>query len=202
MGTVQLSNNSLSSQLSFLLELDKLKSVLRRSYINKGVRRENSAEHSWHVAVSVMLLAEHANEDIDLMRTMKMMLIHDIVEIDAGDTIVYDNSDEAGKIERERKAAERIFGMLPDDQARELHELWIEFETRDTPEAKFAAAIDRIIPLLHNYHSKGKTWIEYGINAGQVRELNSHIRKGSEMLWNYISDIIDDSVMKGYLTNK
>ncbi len=192
----------LQQQISFLLELDKLKAVLRRSYINKGERRENSAEHSWHAGIAVMMLSEHANSEIDTMRTIKMMLIHDIVEIDAGDTFVYDKSDEAGKIERENRAADRIFGMLPDDQANELHDLWNEFEARTTPEAMFAAAIDRLLPLLHNYHSDGKAWIHHGITANQVRELNSHIRQGSETLWKYISNIIEDSVAKGYLIDK
>lgn len=152
--------------------------------------------------MAVMVLAEHANVEIDVMRTMKMMLIHDIVEIDAGDTLVYDKSDVAGKIGRERNAAVRIFGLLREVQALELHELWIEFEARATPEAKFAASIDRLLPLLHNYHSRGMTWKENNITADQVCAVNAHISQGSESIWEYMKSLIEDAVEKGFLKEK
>jgi putative hydrolases of HD superfamily len=192
-------NQRLQQQFQFLMELDKLKSVFRRSILSHEKRLENSGEHSWHVTVVAMLLYEYANEAVDLLKIMKMLLIHDVVEIDAGDTYIYDKVSNAGKVDRERKAAERIFGLLPEDQAREFRELWEEFENKETPEAKFAGSCDRLIPLLHNYHAKGHSWQEHGVEMSNVYEINQAIEKGSSLLWEAASKIIKESVEKGYL---
>jgi putative hydrolase of HD superfamily len=152
----------LEQQLGFILEVDKLKSVLRQTRLVDGSRRENDAEHSWEVAMMAVVLAEHAGAPIDLARVVRMLLIHDIVEIDAGDTFIYDEGARKTQVEREEQAAERLFGLLPDDQAVELRELWAEFEDLKTAESRFATAMDRLQPLLHNYHSGGAIWSKHG----------------------------------------
>ena len=189
----------LTRQIAFLLETDKLKSILRRSYLVNGTRRENSAEHSWHLSVMAMLLAEHANAPVDTLRVLKMLLVHDIVEIDADDTYCYNEVGMVDKAAREQSAADRIFGLLSPDQEQEMRGLWDEFEERETPEAKFAAALDRLMPLLHNYHTQGRSWQENGIVSRQVLERNAHIADGSEDLWRYVHALIEDAVAKGYL---
>jgi len=191
----------LDQQIGFILELDTLKSVLRRSYLLNNTRRENSAEHSWHLSAMALVLAEHANADIDQLRVLKMLLVHDIVEIDSGDTYIYDAAGNDTKAVREQEAAQRIFGLLPDDQKLELTQLWQEFEARETPEAKFAAALDRLMPLLHNYHTEGRSWREHGITKQQVLNLNRHIADGSQSLWEYAESLIDDAAAKGYLVD-
>lgn len=189
----------LERQIRFILEIDRLKSVLRRSYLVAGDRLENSAEHSWHVAVMAVLLAEHANCPVDASRVVKMLLVHDVVEVDAGDTYVYDRSGVAGKAEREARAAGRLFGILPEDQARELRGVWEEFEAGRTAEARFAAALDRLMPVLHNCFTAGRSWREHGITADQVIARNSAITDGSEKLWQYARALIADAVAKGNL---
>jgi len=189
----------LQRQIEFILEIDALKGVLRQSYLLSGARRENAAEHSWHVAVMAVVLAEHANEPVDAARVARMMLIHDIVEVDAGDTYVYDESGAAGKEERERAAADRLFGMLPADQAAELRALWEEFESCRTADARFAAALDRLMPVLHNVHAAGRSWREHGISANRVIARNSTMREGSEALWAYARSLIEGAVAKGHL---
>lgn len=191
----------LDQQIGFILELDTLKSVLRRSYLLNNTRRENSAEHSWHLSAMALVLAEHANADIDQLRVLKMLLVHDIVEIDSGDTYIYDTAGNDTKAVREQEAAQRIFGLLPDDQKLELTRLWQEFEARETPEAKFAAALDRLMPLLHNYHTEGRSWREHGITKQQVLNLNRHIADGSQSLWEYAESLIGDAAAKGYLVD-
>lgn len=187
-------------QLDFLREIDRLKTVLRQTVLTDKSRRENSAEHSWHLAVMAGLLQEHANEPgLDVGRVIRMVLIHDIVEIDAGDTFAYDTAGHADKAEREERAAERLFGLLPDDQRAEMMDLWREFEDRTTPEAKFAAALDRLQPMIHNYLTEGHTWRQHGITAGQVLARNRHIAEGSEALWRFAEQMINDAVDKGYL---
>ena len=195
-------NTRLDRQIAFILEIDKLKSVLRRSYLLNEDRHENSAEHSWHLSVMALVLAEHADAALDTLRVLKMLLVHDIVEIDSGDTYIYDAAGNDTKAEREQAAARRIFGLLPPDQGKELQALWQEFEARETPEAKFAAALDRLMPLLHNYHTEGRSWQEHGITKEQVLTLNRHIADGSEALWEYAEALIDDAAAKGYLTDK
>jgi putative hydrolase of HD superfamily len=151
-------NERLTQQIEFILEIDKLKQIIRRSYIISGERRENTAEHSWHLAILALILAEHANEPVDLLRVLKMVLVHDIVEIDAGDTFLFDTVGTLDKAEREQLAADRLFGLLPADQSSELRQLWQEFEPREPPESHFATALYRLIPLMLNYQCGGRTW--------------------------------------------
>ncbi len=185
-------------ELHFIVELDKLKSVLRRSIIGEG-RRENSAEHSWHFAMMAILLNEYANEPVDVLRVAKMALVHDIVEIDAGDTFVYDEAGESDKAEREQKAAERIFHLLPVDQAAEVRALWDEYEDRQTAESRFACAIDRLAPILLNYEKQGQMWRHYGVPASRVLSRNEPMKDGSARLWDYVRRLVADAVSKGYI---
>jgi 5'-deoxynucleotidase YfbR-like HD superfamily hydrolase len=194
-----MADERLEQQIRFILEIDALKGVLRRSYLLAGDRPENSAEHSWHVAVMAMLLAEHANEPVDTSRVVKMLLIHDLVEVDAGDTYVYDSAGAEAKAEREARAASRLYGMLPDDQGRELHALWEEFERGQTAEARFAAALDRLMPVLHNVHTAGRSWREHGITADRVIARNAAISEGSRELWEYARALIERAVADGHL---
>nr|BFE85534.1 hypothetical protein GCM10020093_081350 [Planobispora longispora] len=168
----------LHAQLSFAMEIDKLRRIVRRNTLLDGSRRENDAEHSWYVAMLAMVLAEHAPPGIDLDRVVAMLLVHDIVEIDAGDTFIYDASAVEAQLGIERKAADRIFGLLPEDQAERLRALWDEFEERATPEARFAKALDRIAPILANHHNEGGTWSLYKVTADQVLEKVKIIEEG------------------------
>lgn len=187
-------------QMDFVIEIDRLKQVFRQTYLMDETRKENDAEHSWHLAIMAVLLAEYSNHPgIDLARVLTMVLIHDIVEIDAGDAYCYDDGAQAGKLDREMMASQRVFGMLPDDQAERMRALWNEFEAGETPEARFAAALDRFQPLLHNYRTRGKAWIEHGINSGQVMRRCSPIGDGSEELWRAARALIMDAVEQGYL---
>ncbi len=190
----------LEKQISFLLEIDKLKTILRRTYILHADRSENTAEHSWHLALTAMILAEYANEPIDVARVIKMVLIHDIVEIDAGDTYLYDAAGALDKVERERAAADRLFGILPAEQGIEFRELWDEFESRQTIESRFASALDRFVPQLHNYHTQGRTWKEHGITSERVLDRNACIADGSCTLWEWAQALLNDAVDKGFLT--
>jgi putative hydrolase of HD superfamily len=190
----------LQQQLAFILELDKLKQVMRRSYLANGERLENSAEHSWHLALMALVLAEHANEPVNVGRVIKMVLIHDIVEIDAGDTFFYDDVGAQDKAEREQQAAERIFGLLPAGQGDELMALWQEFEARLTPDARFANTLDRLMPVLHNYYSRGKGWQENEVRPDQVLPRLAHMQDGSETLWQVAQDVIMDAIKQDYLT--
>jgi putative hydrolase of HD superfamily len=190
----------LARQIQFVVEIDKLKGVLRQTWLMDGSRRENDAEHSWHLALMAVLLAEYAAEpNLDLLRVVKMLLVHDLVEIDAGDTFVYDKAGARDKAAREQKAAQRIFNILPPDQAGALRGLWDEFEARQTPEARFAAALDRLQPILHNYHTQGKAWRAHGITSEEVIAHNRHMAEGAPRLWQYARDLIRDAVEKGYL---
>jgi len=189
-------------QIQFILEIDKLKTILRRTYLMNVDRAENTAEHSWHLAIMAILLAEHANQPVDVARVVKMVLVHDIVEIDAGDTYFYDFAAGLDKSERERAAADRIFGLLPADQGMELRALWDEFEDGTTADARFALALDRFIPQLHNYYTKGRSWAEHGITADRVLERNACIADGSAKLWECARALLDDAVAKGFLPSK
>ncbi|MFW6022881.1 MAG: HD domain-containing protein [Halanaerobiaceae bacterium] len=189
----------LKRQLEFIREIDKVKEIFRHTKLFNGSRVENDAEHSWHLAVMAIILAEYAKEPIEIDKVIKMVLIHDIVEIDAGDYIVYtDLRDE--KEEKERKAAERIFGILPEEQKMEYLNLWEEFEKRETAEAKFAAALDRLEPLLQNYYNKGGSWQKYKISFEQIYEGNKHIEEGSTILWEYVQDMLEECKEKGFIT--
>lgn len=189
----------IAAQLAFLREADKLKSIQRHSRVTFADRRENDAEHSWHLALTVMVLAEHAEPGLDLLRTLEMVLVHDLVEIDAGDTIAYaDRAAKAAQAERERAAAERLFGMLPSDQGVRLRALFEEFEARRTREARCARALDRVQPILQNVHSKGAAWRENGITPQMVRELNGPIiRDASPALWTCVEEIITQAEVDG-----
>ena len=194
-----MSDDRLQRQIRFILEIDALKGVLRRTYLPGADRPENSAEHSWHVAVMAVLLAEHANEPVDVARVVRMLLIHDVVEVDAGDTYVYDTAGAEAKAEREVRAADRVFGLLPEDQGRELRALWEEFEEGRTAEARFADALDRLMPVLHNVHTEGRSWREHGITADRVIARNARMSEGSEALWEYARSLIEAAVAKGHL---
>ena len=190
----------LGKQLAFLMEADKLKTILRRNrVVSDPARRENDAEHMYHFALMAMILGEYANARVDLLRVLKMVLIHDVVEIDAGDTFIYDAAAQAGKRGREELAADRLFGLLPDDQRTEMRALWEEFEAEETPEARFAAAIDRLQPLLCNYYSQGGAWREYDVSAAQVFARNEKIARGAEELWAHARRMLDDALARGYI---
>ena len=190
----------LARQMEFILEIDKLKQIVRQTSLADGSRRENDAEHSWHLAMMAVLLAEYAAEpEIDLARVVRMLLVHDLVEIDAGDTYHYDEEGSRDKAEREQKAADRIFGLLPADQGAELRGLWEEFEARQTPEARYAAAMDRLQPNLLNLHTEGKIWREHGITSRQVIARNCHMAEGAPELWRYAESRIREAVAKGHL---
>lgn len=189
----------LRSQFMFILEVEALKQVLRRTPLLDGSRRENDAEHSWELALMAMVLAEHADEAVDLPRVLKMLLIHDIVEIDAGDTFIYDAAALTDQEDREKRAAERIFGLLPADQAAEFRALWDEFEARQTAEARFARAMDRLQPLLHNFFTGGGTWHTPGVTRADVTARKSPIGAASASLWEAAQAIIAEGVGRGYL---
>lgn len=190
----------LEKQLALLIELDQLKSVLRRTRVKSADRRlENSGEHSWHVALMAVLMQEHANAPIDIARVMKMLLIHDVVEIDAGDTFVYDVAASKEQEEKELKAAERLFGMLPSDQGDELFALWKEFEAAQSDDAKYAKALDRLIPMLLNYHNDGQSWKEHGVTREQALTINKRIEFGSVILWDKAKELIEEATEKGWL---
>jgi len=188
----------LTRQINFLLELDKLKHVLRQSILLDASRRENDVEHSWHLAMMVMVLGEYAPAGIDLPRVMQMALVHDIVEIDAGDTFIY--GEQGDKAERERRAADRIFTLLPPDQTAEIRALWEEFEAGTTLKARFAKALDRVEPLLLNIYTQGKMWREKGVIAEQVRSKNyATLAAGAPALADYMRRLVELAVEKGYL---
>ena len=189
----------LDKQMAFILEADKLKKIERQTYLHDGLRKENDAEHSWHLALMALLLGEYANEKIDTLRVMAMVLIHDMVEIDAGDTYAYDKAAHKTKRERELKAAERIFSILPQDQAEYFRGLWDEFEAGETMEAKFAHSLDNVQPLMLNDASDGLSWRERGIKREQVEQRNQTTKTGSEQLWVYVEKILDENVNKGNL---
>lgn len=193
-------NERLRQQVAFLMEIDKLKSVIRRSPLVNLARFENSAEHSWHLAMAAILLSEYAvDKNLDTMHTVRLLLVHDLIEIDAGDTYCYDENGRQDQRQREAAAADRIFSLLPEDQKRVTRELWEEFENRQTAEARFAHAVDRLMPLLHNYFTEGRSWRKNGIRRAQVEKRMASIRPGSELLHSVVADLIEDSVRRGYL---
>lgn len=192
----------LEKQMAFIEEVDKIKLIGRQNYLADGSRKENDAEHSWHLALMAMLLAESANEKIDVLKTIGMVLIHDIVEIDAGDTYAYDYAAQKTQRQREEAAADRIFNILPSDQARQLKAMWEEFEAGDTPEARFAAAIDRVQPAMLNSASGGISWQEHGVKLSDIIKRNSKTQLGSQELWNYAMEhFIEPNAEKGLLIN-
>ena len=177
--------NRLLQQIAFIKEIDKLKYIQRKTKLFNSERHENDAEHSWHLAMMVLVLAEHSNADIDILKVLKMVLIHDIVEIDSGDIFIFDTTKNHDNTEEELKAAKRIFGMLPEAQATELIALWLEFEKGETNEAKFAKAMDRFEPILQNASNKGGTWREYNVPKEKVVDKTKPVALGSKAIWDY-----------------
>ncbi len=195
-----MTSDRLERQLAFIVEIDKAKTILRNSLVIEAGRRENDAEHAWHLAVMARVLAEYARDEIDVDRVIEMLLVHDLVEIDAGDTFIYDTAARERQAEKERAAADRIFGLLPADQAAAVRDRWEEFEARRTPEARFAFALDRLQPLLLNFHTQGHAWRKHGVRRAQVTAVNATIADGAPELWEYARGLIDEAVQRGYLS--
>ena len=190
----------LARQIEFIVEVDKLKEIFRQTVTTQSRRAENDAEHSWHLCLCVLVLAEHANSPrLDVLRVLKMLILHDLVEIDAGDTFAYDTARMAGQHEREAVAADRIFGLLPADQARDFRVLWDEFEEKQTPEARFASAIDRFQPMLLNCRTEGAAWRRHGITQDRVLARNAHVAEGCPALWEYAVAMVQQAVDAGHL---
>lgn len=183
MGEVEMSR--IEQQFNFIREIDKEKFIQRQTYLTGGERKENDAEHSWHLAVMAYLFREYAEGQVDLAKTMMMLLTHDLVEIDAGDTYAYDEEGQKTKKDREMRAADRIFGILPEDQRDELRSMWEEFEAWETPEAKFAHAMDNIQPIMLNAAAEGKAWKEHEVRLGQILKRNRKTAKGAPKLWKH-----------------
>jgi putative hydrolase of HD superfamily len=196
---MEVQTNRLTQQIQFIIEIDKLKLILRQTLLTDGSRRENSAEHSWHLALMAIVLAEYAPSGVDQLRAIKMLLIHDLVEIDAGDTFCYDVQANEDKAAKEAQAALRLFGLLPVEQAEEMRSLWEEFEARKTPTAMFATALDRIQPMLHNQQTQGGTWRIHGITRDKVMKRMAPVETGAPELWLFIQQLIDDCVAADYL---
>lgn len=190
----------LEQQLDFIREIDKEKEIFRQNYLVSGSRKENDAEHAWHMAIMVFLLSEYANEEIDVLKTIRMLLIHDIVEIDAGDTYAYADVPKSEQHAKEELAAKRIFGMLPEDQGEELIRLWYEFEEGESKEARFARTMDNLQPMLLNDASKGRAWEEHKVVLSKVMKRNEPTPKGSKVLWDYAKEnIIKKNADKGHI---
>ncbi len=194
-------NTRLQTQLNFIIEIDKVKNIYRKSLLFDKSRFANDAEHSWTIAIMAILLREYANFEVNIEKVVLMLLIHDIVEIDAGDTFLYAADRKDAHI-KEEKAAERIFGILEQDQKQKYISLWKEFEEKQTKEAKFAVVFDRLEPLLQNYITEGFTWKKNGVTYDMVYEVNKHIAEGSKEIWDFILAMLDSAVEKGYLPRK
>ena len=193
----QMDRERFEKQLDFILEIDKEKQILRQTHIRGYSRQEDDAEHAWHMAVMAFLLQEYSNEKIDIGSTMLMLLIHDLVEIDAGDTYAYDAEANKTKEEREQKAADRIYGLLPEDQGEKLMELWREFEAYETPEARFAHVMDNFQPMLLNYENGGKDWMNHKVRISQPLKRNEKTATGSEEIWSYMEELLENSIKNG-----
>ena len=191
--------NRFEKQLEFILEVDKEKNILRQTHLSGYTRQENDAEHAWHMALMIYLLKEYANEEFDLAKAMAMALIHDIVEIDAGDTYCYDKERLSSQKERESLAANRIFGLLPQDQKEQLMDLFYEFEKGESPEARFAKVMDNFQPLLLNDYNNGRDWVRNGIDKERVINRQKSSKLGSEEIWQYTKELIEKNAKKGNL---
>ena len=196
---MQLTATRLQAQIQFIVEIDKLKHVLRQTRLMDKSRRENDAEHSWHLAMMAIVLSEYADPQVDLLRVLKMVLIHDLVEIDAGDTFCYDAIAVQDQSDREQKAADRLFGMLPENLEKELRSLWEEFEAKSSIDAQFATALDRLQPLLHNYYTQGGTWKMANVTEAQVRKRMAPVSIGSSVLGKFVDEVITDAVRQGFI---
>lgn len=190
----------LRRQLTFIVEVDRMKAVLRQSLVAAVDRRENDAEHSWHLALMAIVLAEHAREPVDVGRVVELLVLHDLVEVYAGDVSVHDEAGKVGQAEREQAAADRLYALLPDEQGARLRAAWDEFEAHVTPEARFARAMDRFQPLLLSWMSAGRRWVDEDISAADIRRLIGVIEDGSTDLWAAAEVLIDESDRRGYLT--
>lgn len=191
--------DGLLKQISFIKEIDKVKYIQRKTKLFNSDRPENDAEHSWHLAMMTIVLAAHSDKPIDILKVLKMVLIHDIVEIDAGDTFIYDSEKNHTNTDEELMAAQRIFGLLPTEQAEEFIAIWEEFEAGLTDEAKFAKSMDRLEPLLQNTSNNGGTWAEFNVPYQKVYDKKKAIKEGSSVLWNYADNLLNESVAKGIL---
>ncbi|MEE1087117.1 MAG: HD domain-containing protein [Schaedlerella sp.] len=187
----------MEQQIQFIIEIDKVKNIFRQTYLADENRKENDAEHSWHIALMAYLLQEYVEESVDVGRVMLMVLIHDLVEIDAGDTYAYDAEGAKTKREREVKAADRVFGMLPEEQGKHLRELWEEFEEYKTADAKYAHLLDNFQPLLLNDASKGTSWAEHNVKKSQIYKRNEHIEETSKEIWKCMQGIVEKHIKKG-----
>ncbi|GAP98775.1 HD domain-containing protein [Leptolyngbya sp. NIES-2104] len=196
---MQLTITRLQAQIQFIVEIDKLKHVLRQTLLMDKSRRENDAEHSWHLAMMAIVLSEYADPQVNLLRVLKMVLIHDLVEIDAGDTFCYDAIAVQDQSDREQKAADRLFGMLPENLEQELRSLWEEFDAKETLDAQFATALDRLQPLLHNYYTQGGTWKMANVTEAQVRKRMAPVLIGSSVLGEFVEELIQDAIRKGFI---
>ncbi len=192
-------NTRLRQQIEFIVEIDKLKQVFRQNLLMDGSRRENDVEHSWHLAVIACILQEYVDEPVDLVRVLKMVLLHDLVEVDAGDTFCYDEEAGLDKEQREKAAADRIYSLLPEDQREEYLGLWQEFEGRRTPEARFAVCLDRLQPMLHNYYTQGGTWVKYRVPLSKVQERMRPVKEASAELGEFLEELIAHAMAQGFL---
>ena len=186
-------------QMRFLVEIDQMKSVLRQTLLADGSRRESDAEHSWHLAMYAMLLSEYAPEPVDVSRVIRMVLVHDLIEIYAGDTFCYDKEGNRDKAAREAAAADQLYALLPADQAGEYRALWEEFDRMDTPDSRFAAALDRVQPIINNYLTEGHTWKLGHVTSAQVYERMAPVKNGLPEAWKVVEWIINTSIEKGFL---
>ena len=192
----------MKQQIAFLMEIDKVKNIFRQTYLADGKRKENDAEHSWHLAIAAFLLKEYVAEDVDVMKVMIMVLIHDLVEIDAGDTYAYDEEGAKTKRAREVAAADRIFGMLPEDQGGYFRELWDEFEAYESDDAKFAHLLDNFQPLLLNHESNGKSWTEHHVKKSQIYKRNEKIEETSPEVWERMKQIVEEHIALGHVIDE
>lgn len=195
-------NDRLLKDIEFIVELDKMKSILRQTSLIEEDKREDDAQHSWHIAVMTMVLNEYANEELDDKKVIKMLLIHDIVELYAGDTFCYDEKGNKDKRERELLAADKIFGMLKEEKALEFRALWDEFEEMETPEALFAASMDRLQPMLNNYYNGGGTWKKFGVDKEAIYKRIAPVKESSDKLWEFVEHMIEDAYSRGLIENK
>ena len=189
----------LTSQLQFIIEIDKMKTIIRRTLLMDGSRRENDAEHSWHIAILAMVLKEYANKPVNIDKVVKMCLVHDLVEVYAGDTYAYDDKGNATKLDRETAAADKLFSILPDGQGDEIRALWEEFDAHETDEAKFALGMDRLQPILHNFITEGVTWKEGHVTSDKVLKRNEGLKDIAPELWDLIEWLVNTAVERGYL---